>query len=110
MTAGKRRSDASANGLPSVGDSHPASADIATAGGGVLQKPPEALVKDGFVTVLLPPAPPPGGYNQRHLQLQLETLQSMALSQLHAALDARQDKLANGRLITSKAEAIRWLL
>lgn len=72
----------------------------------------DSCATDAHLALKLPrgPAIDPNGYHRRHVQLQLDGVQSLALAQLHAALEAKQEKLLNGRLITSGADAIRYLL
>jgi len=49
---------------------------------------------------------PPRG----HVDAQLERRQAKALNRITRALDDRGDRLANGRRVQSRADAVRWIL
>jgi len=62
-----------------------------------------------MVSIEAPVRPILPGYRTRHVQIQsLTALQSEGLTRLQAGL--AETRLANGRLVQSKADAVRWLL
>jgi hypothetical protein len=50
------------------------------------------------------------GYVQRHLDMQLSSMQSAALRELFDGLYARSERLRDGSPIKNGPDALRWLL
>lgn len=68
-------------------------------------------VETTHVTLTVPLRPPvKPRYHARHVEVQLDNDQALALSQLFEALDHGGQRLKSGRRVTSAADALRWLL
>lgn len=52
----------------------------------------------------------PAEYSQRHIDLQLKTEHAETLKRITDGLIAMKQKTADGRPVTSAADAIRWVL
>jgi hypothetical protein len=70
--------------------------------------PPAASQRRDGVTLDIPIGDPGDGYRQRHVQLQLSPRQAQGLALVSCGLV--KAKLENGRLVQSRADALRWLL
>lgn len=53
---------------------------------------------------------PSGVYEPRHVEARLDAQQGHVLKALMIGLDQRGSRLANGRRVSSYADAVRWLL
>lgn len=53
---------------------------------------------------------PAGVYVSKHVEAQLDGPQAATLRRVLAGLDRDGARLANGRRVTSSADAVRWLL
>lgn len=53
---------------------------------------------------------PVGFKSGRHVEMQLNGEQALALARLRAGLEGHGCRLKNGRLVASRIDAVRWLL
>jgi len=63
----------------------------------------------GTITIEAPVAEPPAGnYETRHIEVQLTGVQPRGLKRLFGGLYGAQ--LANGRLVQTSADVVRWIM
>lgn len=102
--------------LVEIHEAHALPTEIHVAAGTELEPnvtalPAETSHLGHYLAIPLPEAGPvDNGYCARHMHLELTFQQAQAARSLFQALDGRQDRLANGRVVASSADAIRWLL
>lgn len=79
----------------------------------MVKRKPKTESKPTEVTITVPLGPlPEKGYRPRHVEvnLQREVPQQEALYRLRVGLNNADTRTANGRHVTSNADALRWLL